>query len=145
MTTPHDLTPNTWTLMRYTEYENPRSGNLEWLIGKDGCMHCEDPGCLKACPAPGAVVQYSNGIVDFIHENCIGCGYCVKGCRLNIPRISQVDHKALQVHALFRPRCGRPGTSLPEGLSDPGDRVRQQGRYEAVGRQTHRRFEIARL
>ena len=57
-------------------------------------MHCEDPGCLKACPAPGAIVQYANGIVDFVQENCIGCGYCVKGCPFNIPRISQVDHKA---------------------------------------------------
>ena len=57
-------------------------------------MHCEDPGCLKACPAPGAIVQYTNGIVDFVHENCIGCGYCVKGCPFNIPRISQADHKA---------------------------------------------------
>jgi formate dehydrogenase iron-sulfur subunit len=83
-----------FTLMRFTEWENPKSGNLEWLIRKDGCMHCEDPGCLKACPAPGAIVQYANGIVDFVHENCIGCGYCVKGCPFNIPRISQVDHKA---------------------------------------------------
>ncbi len=91
---PHDLTPNTWTLMRYTEWENPDTGNLEWLIRKDGCMHCEDPGCLKACPSPGAIVQYSNGIVDFIQENCIGCGYCVKGCPFNIPRISKVDNKA---------------------------------------------------
>ncbi|MCW5679807.1 MAG: formate dehydrogenase subunit beta [Xanthobacteraceae bacterium] len=91
---PHDLTPNTWTLMRYTEYENPESGNLEWLIRKDGCMHCEDPGCLKACPAPGAIVQYSNGIVDFVKANCIGCGYCIKGCPFNIPRISKVDNKA---------------------------------------------------
>ena len=91
---PHDLTPNTWTLMRYTEWENPETDNLEWLIRKDGCMHCEDPGCLKACPAPGAIVQYSNGIVDFIKENCIGCGYCIKGCPFNIPRISQVDNKA---------------------------------------------------
>jgi formate dehydrogenase iron-sulfur subunit len=57
-------------------------------------MHCEDPGCLKACPAPGAIVQYSNGIVDFVHENCIGCGYCIKGCPFNIPRISQVSQKA---------------------------------------------------
>lgn len=57
-------------------------------------MHCEDPGCLKACPAPGAIVQYSNGIVDFVKENCIGCGYCVKGCPFNIPRISQAEHKA---------------------------------------------------
>jgi formate dehydrogenase iron-sulfur subunit len=91
---PHDLTPNSWTLMRFSEWENPGSGNLEWLIRKDGCMHCADPGCLKACPAPGAIVQYSNGIVDFDHDKCIGCGYCVKGCPFNIPRISKVDNKA---------------------------------------------------
>ena len=64
------------------------------LIRKDGCMHCADPGCLKACPAPGAIVQYSNGIVDFHEENCIGCGYCITGCPFNIPRISKRDHKA---------------------------------------------------
>ncbi|RWR13009.1 formate dehydrogenase subunit beta [Paenirhodobacter populi] len=91
---PHDLTPDMFTLMRFTEYENPETNELEWLIRKDGCMHCEDPGCLKACPAPGAIVQYSNGIVDFIHENCIGCGYCVTGCPFDIPRISKTDHKS---------------------------------------------------
>lgn len=93
-TNPPDLTPNTLTLMRFTEWVNPQTDNLEWLIRKDGCMHCEDPGCLKACPSPGAIVQYSNGIVDFVHDKCIGCGYCVKGCPFNIPRISQVDNKA---------------------------------------------------
>lgn len=91
---PHDLTANTLTLMRFTEWVNPETDNLEWLIRKDGCMHCEDPGCLKACPAPGAIVQYSNGIVDFDNDKCIGCGYCVKGCPFNIPRISEVTHKA---------------------------------------------------
>ena len=93
-TIPHDLTPASLTVMRFSEWINPETSNLEWLIRKDGCMHCEDPGCLKACPAPGAIVQYSNGIVDFVHENCIGCGYCIKGCPFNIPRISKVDHKA---------------------------------------------------
>ncbi|TRW99541.1 formate dehydrogenase subunit beta [Paracoccus sp. M683] len=91
---PHDLTPEMFTLMRFEEWVNPDTNDLEWLIRKDGCMHCEDPGCLKACPAPGAIVQYSNGIVDFIHENCIGCGYCVTGCPFDIPRISKVDHKS---------------------------------------------------
>jgi formate dehydrogenase iron-sulfur subunit len=90
---PPDLTENSWTVMRFSEVEEP-DGHLEWLIRKDGCMHCEDPGCLKACPAPGAIVQYSNGIVDFVSENCIGCGYCIKGCPFNIPRVSQHDHKA---------------------------------------------------
>ena len=90
---PADLTAQSWTLMRFTEYENPK-GDLEWLIRKDGCMHCEDPGCLKACPAPGAIIQYANGIVDFHQENCIGCGYCITGCPFDIPRISKKDNKA---------------------------------------------------
>ena len=90
---PADLSADTWTVMRFTEYEE-ENGKLEWLIRKDGCMHCADPGCLKACPAPGAIVQYSNGIVDFIEEHCIGCGSCVTGCPFNIPRISKQDNKA---------------------------------------------------
>ena len=90
---PTDLTPNSWTVMKFFEVE-PTAGSLEWLIRKDGCMHCDDPGCLKACPAPGAIVKYSNGIVDFISENCIGCGYCVAGCPFDVPRISKKDNKA---------------------------------------------------
>jgi formate dehydrogenase iron-sulfur subunit len=72
----------------------PEAGKLEWLIRKDGCMHCDDPGCLKACPAPGAIVKYSNGIVDFISEHCVGCGNCVTGCPFDVPRISKADNKA---------------------------------------------------
>ncbi|ABP79823.1 formate dehydrogenase subunit beta [Stutzerimonas stutzeri] len=90
---PQDLTPSSFEVMRFSEYEN-EEGDLEWLIRKDNCMHCADPGCLKACPSPGAIVQYANGIVDFNSEHCIGCGYCVAGCPFNIPRISKKDNKA---------------------------------------------------
>src|ERR1700754_2791480 len=93
---PIDLTPASLTVMRFSEWVNPETQNLEWLIRKDGCMHCADPGCLKACPAPGAIVQYTNGIVDFVHENCIGCGYCLKGCPFNIPRYTKVERKAYE-------------------------------------------------
>ena len=89
---PPDLSGASWTVMRYSEVELT-PGKLEWLIRKDGCMHCADPGCLKACPSPGAIIQYSNGIVDFHEENCIGCGYCITGCPFNIPRISEKDGK----------------------------------------------------
>lgn len=89
---PTDLSAQAWTVMRFSEVE--QNDKLEWLIRKDGCMHCSDPGCLKACPSPGAIIQYANGIVDFHEENCIGCGYCVTGCPFNVPRISEKDKKA---------------------------------------------------
>jgi formate dehydrogenase iron-sulfur subunit len=92
---PIDLTDRSWTVMRFYEEENvPGAKGLQWLIVKDGCLHCEDPGCLRACPAPGAIVQFANGIVDFQQENCIGCGYCQTGCPFNIPRYSLKDQKA---------------------------------------------------
>ncbi|MFF3700404.1 MULTISPECIES: formate dehydrogenase subunit beta [Pseudomonas] len=90
---PADLSAETWTLMRFDEVED-ESGKLEWLIRKDGCMHCADPGCLKACPQPGAIIQYANGIVDFQSDHCIGCGYCIAGCPFDVPRISKKDNKA---------------------------------------------------
>src|SRR2546430_16331305 len=52
-----------------------------------------DPGCLRACPADGAIVQYSNGIVDFNQENCIGCEFCVSGCPFNIPKFNPTTKK----------------------------------------------------
>ncbi len=90
---PPDLSDQSWTVMKFREYEDEK-GKLEWLIRKEGCMHCSDPGCLKACPSPGAIIQYANGIVDFQEENCIGCGYCISGCPFNIPRLNPVDNKA---------------------------------------------------
>jgi formate dehydrogenase iron-sulfur subunit len=78
------LDPNFWNLIKFREEE--RNGTLSWLMRKDQCMHCADPGCLKACPAPGAIVQYENGIVDVNPDACIGCGLCATGCPFDVPR-----------------------------------------------------------
>lgn len=78
------LDPNFWNLIKFREEE--RDGALAWLMRKDQCMHCADPGCLKACPAPGAIVQYENGIVDVNPDACIGCGLCATGCPFDVPR-----------------------------------------------------------
>lgn len=88
---PADLTAKSWTVMRFSEVE--QNDKLEWLIRKDGCMHCADPGCLKACPSEGAIIQYANGIVDFQSEQCIGCGYCIAGCPFDVPRLSPEDNR----------------------------------------------------
>ena len=108
---PIDLTAESWTVMKFAEYENPGSGNLEWLIRKDGCMHCADPGCLKACPAPGAIVKYANGIVDFNQDHCIGCGCCITGCPFDIrafPRRTRRPTSARSVPTACRSALSQP-------------------------------------
>jgi formate dehydrogenase iron-sulfur subunit len=82
-TLPH-LDAQFWNLIRFNEREV--DGGLMWLMRKDQCMHCAEPGCLEACPAPGAIVQYENGIVDVDPEKCIGCGYCSTGCPFDVPK-----------------------------------------------------------
>lgn len=106
-----DLSPDTWLLMRFEEVETGNHG-LQWLITKNACLHCEEPGCLYACPSPGAIVQYSNGIVDFNQDNCIGCQYCVAGCPFDIPRFDAASRKVYKcnmcidrVEAGLEPAC----------------------------------------
>src|SRR5581483_5882334 len=97
---------NFWQLMRFNEVQRTddgslfalkpgeeQTGTLMWIFRKDQCMHCADPGCLRACPADGAIVQYENGIVDFQQDNCIGCQLCVSGCPFNIPKFNQTTKK----------------------------------------------------
>ncbi|WP_028357365.1 formate dehydrogenase subunit beta [Brackiella oedipodis] len=130
---PMDLTDQSWTVMRFQETDE--FGKLEWLIRKDGCMHCSEPGCLKACPSPGAIIQYENGIVDFHEENCIGCGYCVAGCPFNIPRISKKDNRAYKctlcsdrVAVGQEPACAKtcPTGAIQFGAKEDMKRVAQE-------------------
>jgi formate dehydrogenase beta subunit len=87
-----DTAWNFWNLIRFNEHEAD-DGTPQWLMRKDQCMHCAEPGCLIACPADGAIVQYTNGIVDFNQEHCIGCQYCVTGCPFNIPKFNNETKK----------------------------------------------------
>jgi len=80
-----------WNLIRFNERDF--DGGIVWLMRKDQCMHCDEPGCLAACPAPGAIVQYSNGIVDVNPDQCIGCKYCETGCPFDVPRFSATTGK----------------------------------------------------
>ncbi len=84
---PNDLSAKSWTVMRFSEVE--QNDKLEWLIRKDGCMHCSDR-LPESMPGGRAIIQYANGIVDFQSEQCIGCGYCIAGCPFNVPRLNPV-------------------------------------------------------
>src|SRR5258708_18013463 len=101
---------NFWNLIRFDE--RPLGDSMAWLMRKDQCMHCADPGCLAACPAPGAIVQYENGIVDVNPEACIGCKLCETGCPFDIPRYSVTTDKMAKctlcvdrVEGALQPAC----------------------------------------
>ena len=117
--------------MRFSETE--QNGKLEWLIRKDGCMHCAEPGCLKACPSAGAIIQYANGIVDFQQENCIGCGYCIAGCPFNVPRLNKEDNRVYKC-TLCVDRVSVGGAGLRENLSYRRDPLRYEERDAGGGR-----------
>ena len=85
------LHPDYWNLIRFNERDF--DGGIVWLMRKDQCMHCDEPGCLAACPAPGAIVQYGNGIVDVNPDQCIGCKYCETGCPFDVPKFSATTGK----------------------------------------------------
>jgi formate dehydrogenase beta subunit len=117
---------NYWNLIQFREVETPQSG-LEWLLRKDQCMHCDDPGCLAACPAPGANVQYVNGIVDVDPEKCIGCKLCETGCPFDVPRYSAANDKMAKctlcvdrVHVGLEPACIK---ACPTGCLQFGDKT----------------------
>ncbi|BAX52073.1 formate dehydrogenase subunit beta [Photobacterium damselae subsp. piscicida] len=88
---PPNTTAEVWTTIHFKEIEE--DNKFKWLFSKHSCMHCSDPGCLKACPELGAIVQYENGVVDFDSEKCVGCGYCIAGCPFDIPRMNPVDNR----------------------------------------------------
>ena len=62
-------------------------------MSKYQCMHCVDPGCLKACPAPGAIVQYAQRHRRLQLDPCIGCGYCMTGCPFDVPKLNPTTKK----------------------------------------------------
>ena len=119
------LDVNYWNLIQFRERDI--GPDFAWLLRKDGCMHCGDPGCLKACPAPGAIVQYQNGIVDVNPDNCIGCKMCETGCPFDIPRYSEETGKMSKCTLCvdrgqvgLEPACVK---SCPTGCLEFGDKT----------------------
>ena len=85
---PPDLTPNLYNKIRYVEMPS-ETNPVRWLFVSQRCMHCDDAGCIKICPAPGALFKTKEGAVGFDKEKCIGCKLCVAGCPFNVPRYDE--------------------------------------------------------
>jgi len=90
---PPDLSPSTWTLIRYTEGLREDTNIWHWNFIKDKCWHCSDPACQRACPVPGCIFKTADGAVVIDQNKCIGCKYCVNVCPFEIPRYDEATDK----------------------------------------------------
>ena len=119
-----DLRHDLFMLMKFNEKDTEKG--FVWFITKYQCMHCREPGCLIACPAPGAVIQYQNGVVDFDHSKCIGCKMCLVGCPFDVPRYDannkpwKCNFCIDRVEAGLEPACAKtcPTNCLTFGLKE---------------------------
>ena len=52
------------------------------------CHHCQDPACLRHCPAGAYIRDEATGAVRLRGERCMGCRYCTWACPHDAPRFA---------------------------------------------------------
>jgi len=74
------------------------------------CMHCENPPCVKVCPATATTIG-AEGLVAQVYPRCIGCRYCTTACPYTVRQFNWKNaswpeplDKALSPDVSVRPR-----------------------------------------
>jgi formate dehydrogenase iron-sulfur subunit len=88
---PPRFSSNTWCRVAFREHGD--NGRVDWLMSKQGCMHCTDAACMQACPA-GAIYRTAFGTVNIDEAKCIGCNYCVVACPFGVIGFDRRTNKA---------------------------------------------------
>ncbi len=82
------LSATDWRHVRFIEQFSDDRSQARWLFMSDSCKHCNDAGCLNACPT-GAIMRTDLGNVVVRQEVCIGCKYCVPACPFGVISFSE--------------------------------------------------------
>lgn len=121
---PPDLNPALYNKIRFVEVPSDKN-DMRWLFVSQRCMHCDDAGCMKICPSPGALYKTKEGAVVFNKDKCIGCKLCVAACPFDVPRydrndkVSKCTMCADRIAENLVPLCAK---TCPTGAIKYGDR-----------------------
>ena len=92
---------STWRHVKFVEGA-PQPGfgancaeSPSWTFSSDVCKHCENAGCLEACPT-GALVRTEFGGVFLQSDVCNGCAYCVVACPFGVVQRNEKDGRAFK-------------------------------------------------
>jgi formate dehydrogenase iron-sulfur subunit len=96
-----ELGHSTWRHVKFVEGgaipgvggNSPES--FSWGMSSDVCKHCENAGCLEACPT-GAIVRTEFGGVFIQPDVCNGCAYCVVTCPFGVVERNPDDGRAFK-------------------------------------------------
>lgn len=91
------LGASTWRHVLFIEQDRQKGNQLvgshslgsdgedpfRWVFLSDVCKHCEEAGCLEACPT-GSIVRTETSGVFVQNDVCNGCGYCVVSCPFGV-------------------------------------------------------------
>ncbi|MBI5590929.1 MAG: 4Fe-4S dicluster domain-containing protein [Deltaproteobacteria bacterium] len=83
-----------WVKRSEPDYEKP-----DWMDHRTpvhfqpgGCMHCEVPTCVQACPTGATYKDVKDGAVKVNSRLCIGCGSCIPACPYNARYLHPTKH-----------------------------------------------------
>lgn len=133
---PADLSPQTWTLVKFKEVSV--GDRLEWLFRQHQCLHCGDAACIAACPVRPKKAMTRDEEYGFVYidqERCIGCGACQMYCPFSVPKIDEKAAKSTKCNLCMErvrnglvPACAK---ACATGAITFGDRKELRAKAEA--------------
>ena len=108
-----------------------RSNAFRWDFSSDVCKHCENAGCLDACPT-GSIVRTEFGGVFIQPDVCNGCGYCIVSCPFGVVDRRPEDGRAFKCTFCYDRQKAGLAAGVRDGLPDRVDSVRRAWTSSAI-------------